>query len=122
MATNTEDANTGDQDKDAKPRKVRYRDIVRTWNEKSGMYEEKDAGEPDQEAGSKEFAYTFRRTKADPEEEDDVPSSEVDLEDRDLVNLIKSVVSKYPGVNFESDPVTITEPFGPIVSLHDSIF
>jgi hypothetical protein len=41
--------------------------------------------------------------------------SELDIEGEGLIALLRSVIDKYPGVNFDGDLVNINAPFAAIV-------
>jgi hypothetical protein len=60
-------------------------------------------------------AYTFRRVY-DPQTGEKGAYSELDVEDEDLITLLRSAIgTKYPGINLDGDLVSLSSPFAPIV-------
>lgn len=69
---------------------------------------------------TKDVAYTFRRVY-DPDTGDKGAYSALDIEDPVLIKLLKAEIGKYPGVNFDSDIITMRSPFAPIVHSWDKL-
>lgn len=99
----------------------RYRNILRKWDKSTGAH----VDEPIDanfflKQQSKDVAFTFKRVY-DPQTGDKGAYSELDVEDPALIRVLKTEIGKYPGVNFESDIVTIIGPFAPLVHNWDKL-
>ena len=121
---NKTDQAKGDTDKEkdqnkpdtGKKETTRYRNILRKWDKNTGSHVDEVVGENFfLEQQVKGVAYTFRRVY-DPETGDKGAYSELDIEDPTLIQELKHEIGKYPGVNFDGDMVTMTNPFAPLVS------
>ena len=106
METNPEEKKT----------KLRYRNIVRQYNRKTGAQEDIDLGEIKKAEDNGDIAFTFRRiTGADTGTKDG--TSEIDIEADGLRELLKEQIgADYPGQNFDGDTVEMSAPFTALVS------
>ncbi|KAL1857461.1 hypothetical protein Daus18300_010325 [Diaporthe australafricana] len=108
-------AKTDESKEEAPKLPSRYRNILRKWDKTSGDYKEEvvEAGRFDKPT-RKEFAYSFRRTY-NPEKGDKDAFSDIEIEDDKLIELLKKVIGKYPGLNYDTDMLTMTSPFPAII-------
>jgi hypothetical protein len=98
----------------------RYRNILRKWDKNSGSHKDEVVGANFfLKQQSKDIAYTFRRVY-NPDTGEKGAYSSIDVEDPLLIALLKAEIGKYPGINFDSDIVSISQPFAPLVRLHCS--
>lgn len=105
---------TGDNIRAEQP-KSRYRNILRKWDKMTGDYKE-DVVEASRfdKPPRKEFAYSFRRTY-DPETGERDAYSDIEVEDDKLIDLLKEVIGKYPGMNYDTEMLTLGSPFPAII-------
>lgn len=97
------------------PKSSRYRNILRRWDKTTGDYKEEvvEASRFDKPP-RKEFAYSFRRTY-DPETGEKDAYSDIEIMDDKLIELLKEVIGKYPGMNYDTDMLTMGSPFPAII-------
>ncbi|KAI1840596.1 hypothetical protein JX266_013200 [Neoarthrinium moseri] len=93
----------------------RYRNILRMWDKKAGAFKDTLVGAktfitPE----TKNTAYTFRRVY-NPDTGEKGAYSEIEIEDEKFIQLLKTHIGKYPGVNFDGDKVYIPSPFAAII-------
>ena len=89
--------------------------MLRKWDKASGDYKEEvvEASRFDKPP-RKEFAYSFRRTY-DPEKGEKDAYSDIEIDDEKLIALLKDVIGKYPGMNYDTEMLTMTSPFPGII-------
>lgn len=105
------------QESDAKEPKLpsRYRNILRRWDKSSGDFKEEIVEENRfDKPPRKEFAYSFRRTY-DPETGGKDAYIDIEIEDDKLIELLKGVIGKYPGMNYDTEMLTMNSPFPAII-------
>jgi len=57
----------------------------------------------------------------DPDTGDKGAYSALDIEDPNLIRLLKDEIGKYPGVNFDSDIIAMRAPFAALVHNYDKL-
>ncbi|CAG8955733.1 hypothetical protein HYFRA_00010999 [Hymenoscyphus fraxineus] len=103
------------KEQDTNQLKTRYRNILRKYDRAAGEHKDEDVSAAAlKKPNSKDIAYTFRRVY-DPETGEKGAYSELDIEGEELIGILKTVLEKYPGVNFEGDLITMAAPFPPLV-------
>lgn len=108
-------------DEDVDSKTSRYRNILRRWDKNIGTHVDEDVDanffvKPP----VKNVAYTFRRIY-NPETGEKGAYSELDIEDPGLIALLRAEMVKYPGVNFDSDMISMQAPFAPLVHNWDKL-
>jgi len=94
----------------------RYRNILRKWDKTTGAHKDTVVGASwFDKPKAKEFAYTFRRVY-NPDTGEQDAYSEIEIEDELLIQLLKTEIGKYPGVNFDGELVYMRSPFPALVS------
>lgn len=93
----------------------RYRNILRRWDKNAGSHVDQVVSanfflKPE----TKDVAYTYRRVY-NPDTGDKGAYSELDIEDPTLILTLKEQIGKYPGVNFDSDIITMRGPFAALI-------
>ena len=100
---------------------MRYRNVVRQWDKKTGAPEDVDLGEFKKSDNGGDVAFTFRRV-TDPDTGMKDADSEVDIEAEGLRELLKEQIGHdYPGQNFDGHTVEMNAPFAALVSASDVV-
>jgi hypothetical protein len=103
----------------AQDRKKRIRSVVSKWNPQTGVRTDvpvNDTSLVEKDKGN--VAFTFRRVL--PLGSGQNPNdgfSEVDIESRELRDLLGEVIGEYTGQSWEGTIVNIRSPFAPLVRL-----
>lgn len=108
------------EEKESKDASSRYRNILRKWDKSTGSHVDEIVGDNFFTQPTKNVAYTFRRVY-NPETGDKGAYSELDIEDPGLRGLLSAEIRKYPGVNFDSDIITIRAPFPALIHNWDRL-
>ncbi|GAB1319609.1 Transitional endoplasmic reticulum ATPase 1 [Madurella fahalii] len=108
------------EEKESKDASSRYRNILRKWDKSTGSHVDQIVGDNFFTQPTKNVAYTFRRVY-NPDTGDKGAYSELDIEDPGLRGLLSAEIRKYPGVNFDSDIITIRAPFSALIHNWDKL-
>lgn len=112
-----ENGDTGGAAASTTPPKSRYRNIVRTFDQKTGVRNDLETdGLPEKKKQDGEIAFTYRSIVLPNDPGDKIAWSEIDVEAVGLRLLLKECIgSNYPGLNLDGDTVNILNPFDPLV-------
>jgi hypothetical protein len=98
--------------------KSRYRNVVRTYDRKTGVRKDTILEDVVAKKEEEDIAFTFRSFMLPNDPGEKSSRSEIDVEGSGLKRLLKKCIGKdYPGVNVESDRISMSNPFEPIVSI-----
>ena len=97
--------------------KSRYRNVVRTYDRTTGVRKDTVLEDVVAKKEEEDIAFTFRTFMLPNEPGEKSSRSEIDVEGSGLRRLLKKCIGKdYPGVNVDSERISMANPFEPIVS------
>jgi hypothetical protein len=97
--------------------KSRYRNVVRTYDRTTGVRKDTILDDVVAKKEEEDIAFTYRSFMLPNEPGEKSSRSEIDVEGGGLRRLLKKCIGKgYPGVNVESERISMFNPFEPIVS------
>lgn len=99
-----------------KKRKRRIRTVVSKWDHATGLRKDEVVDEiPSGDKGKENLAFTFRRVLPTTSPKGNDGYSEVDIESKELRELLKTTIGTYIGQSWEGNIVNIVSPFMPLV-------
>lgn len=103
------------QDDTDKSVDARYRNILRKWDKDKGAYKEEVVAADRFDQPKKDtFAFTFRRTYI-PDQGEKGAFSDIEIQDEQLIQLLKELIGKYPGLTFDTDMISMLTPFPALI-------
>ncbi|PSS00675.1 hypothetical protein BD289DRAFT_450244 [Coniella lustricola] len=102
-------------------KEARYRYVLRRWDKNAGTHKDEAVG-PDwfEKTKNKDSAYVYRRIY-DPETGEKGAYSEIEVEDPELIELLKKDIGKYPGISFDTETLSMNSPFPAIIHNYDKL-